>query len=80
MQAPIYATMPVHRMGQLALREACLSRAAESDFTAFSLADVDAAFGTITQLRWRQTVSLTGVLCHATCMPMVHFGAMVWQV
>ena len=56
----MYATVPVARMGQVTLREVLLSRAADSDFSAFSLEEVDAAFDHVTPLRWRQTVALTG--------------------
>jgi cleavage and polyadenylation specificity factor subunit 2 len=62
LQAPVYATVPVQRMGQVTMRDACRARAAETEAPPFSLADVDRAFAHVTQLRWRQTVNLPGAL------------------
>lgn len=62
MQAPVYATVPVQRMGQVTMRDACRARAAATEAPPFSLAEVDRAFAHITQLRWRQTVNLPGAL------------------
>ena len=43
--AHVYSTLPVNRMGQMFLYDAYLSRtAADANFSAFSLDDVDAAF------------------------------------
>jgi Cft2 family RNA processing exonuclease len=61
-QAPVYATVPVQRMGQVTMRDACRARAEATEAPPFSLADVDRAFSHITQLRWRQTVNLPGAL------------------
>jgi Metallo-beta-lactamase superfamily domain len=68
MQAPVYATVPVQRMGQVTMRDACRARAEATEAPPFSLADVDRAFAHITQLRWRQTVNLPGALpLHLMC-------------
>lgn len=60
LQAPIYATVPVQRMGQMFLYDQFLSRWQTSDFSAFSLDDVDAAFQRIRQVKFQQQVKLTG--------------------
>ena len=59
-QAPVYATLPVHKMGQMVAYEAFLSRAAVADFTTYDLDDVDAAFSAVRQLRYQQHVSFSG--------------------
>lgn len=71
MQAPVYATVPVQRMGQVTMRDACRARAAATQAPPFSLEDVDRAFAHITQLRWRQTVNLPGALP-------LHFHVLRW--
>ena len=58
--APIYATYPVSKMGQMFLYDQCLNRAAVSEFDAYDLNDVDAAFGHITTLKYQQVFSLSG--------------------
>lgn len=75
-QAPIYATVPVQRMGQVTMRDACRARTAAAEAPPFSLADLDRAFAHITQLRWRQTVNLPGALpLHFTCAGGLPSGA-----
>ena len=59
-QAPIYATLPVQRLGRMALQDEYLSRVGDEDFVGFTLDEVDAAFHRIVPLRWRQTVHLSG--------------------
>ncbi|CAK0764272.1 hypothetical protein CVIRNUC_003141 [Coccomyxa viridis] len=58
--APIYATYPVNKMGQMFLYDQCLNRAAVSEFDAYDLNDVDAAFAHITTLKYQQVFSLSG--------------------
>ncbi|GFR46474.1 hypothetical protein Agub_g8051 [Astrephomene gubernaculifera] len=57
LRAPIYSTKPVRRMGEMFLFEACLSKQAVSEFSRFSLDDVDSAFRlnpAWTELRYHQ--------------------------
>lgn len=58
--APIYATNPTSKMGQMCLYDECQNRAAVSEFDAFDLSDIDAAFAHITTLKYQQVFSLTG--------------------
>ena len=49
-------------MGQMFLYDQCLNRAAVSEFDAYDLNDVDAAFAHITTLKYQQVFSLSGKL------------------
>lgn len=60
LKCPIYATTPVYKMGQLTLYDFYQSMYFSSEFGAFSLDDVDAAFEMVTQVRYQQTVNLPG--------------------
>lgn len=60
MAAPIYATGAIHKMGQMFMYDAYLNQYASSNFESFNLDDVDAAFERITQLRYKQEVTLLG--------------------
>ena len=57
-KTPIYATVPVLKMGQMFAYDAFLCRQASSDFNAFNLDNVDEAFAQITPLRYQQTISI----------------------
>ena len=61
--APVYATIPVRKMGQLCMYDAhatALIANAKFDSTAFSLDDVDEAFDGMHELKFAQVVKLTG--------------------
>jgi Cft2 family RNA processing exonuclease len=62
MQAPVYATLPVHRMGQMFMYDQYSSRTEAADFDVFDLDDVDAAFARVKTLRFQQNLALTGVV------------------
>lgn len=62
LQAPVYATAPCHKMGQMFMYDQFLSRQLSSDFTAFSLDDVDAAFQGMRHVKFQQQVQLSGSL------------------
>lgn len=61
MQAPVYVTVPVHKMGQMFMYDQFLSRQQSSNFEAFSLDDVDSAFQRMRQLKYQQQVRFTGM-------------------
>ena len=65
LQAAIYGTLPVHKMGQMFMYDQFLSRQQSSDFDTFTLDDVDTAFQRMSQLRFQQEVRLTGALLQA---------------
>uniref|UniRef100_M4C192 Cleavage and polyadenylation specificity factor subunit 2 n=1 Tax=Hyaloperonospora arabidopsidis (strain Emoy2) TaxID=559515 RepID=M4C192_HYAAE len=60
LNAPIYGTLPVHRMGQIALYDAFQAKTKhESDFALFSLDDVDLVFEKFQQLKYSEKLTLT---------------------
>ncbi|KFM22875.1 Cleavage and polyadenylation specificity factor subunit 2 [Auxenochlorella protothecoides] len=54
---PVYITGAAHKMGQMELYEECLVRSGCSEFTAFSLDHIDAAFDGMTTLNYLQHCS-----------------------
>lgn len=68
LSCPIFATIPVHKMGQMFLYDYCVSKTATQDFDLFSLDDVDSSFDHVQQLKYNQSVSLSGkILIIITC-------------
>lgn len=81
--APIYSTMPTCRLGRLALHGARSIRTVDSGFDAFSGDDIDKAFDRVQQLRWRQTVALTGRGEGITITPYAAgrlLGGSIWNI
>lgn len=60
LSCPIYATIPVHKMGQMFVYDFYLSHHNYKDFEFYSLDDVDTTFEKIEQLKYSQHVSLKG--------------------
>jgi len=56
--APIYATLPIYKMGQMFMYDAFMSRA-KFKFDVFDLDDVDQTFARINQLKYYQDIALT---------------------
>eukprot|EP00887_Chlorella_sp_A99_P003905 scaffold11.g3905.t1 len=80
---PIYCTGPVHKMGQMYMYDAFLGRQATSDFSVFTLDDVDAAFARATALRYQQTLRLGGRGEGMAITPLAAghlLGGTVWRV
>ncbi|RUS90562.1 hypothetical protein EGW08_001650 [Elysia chlorotica] len=61
LNCPIYATVPVYKMGQMFMYDLYQSRHNSQDFDKFSLDDVDVAFDKIIQLEYSQPVDLKGL-------------------
>uniref|UniRef100_K3WHC0 Cleavage and polyadenylation specificity factor subunit 2 n=1 Tax=Globisporangium ultimum (strain ATCC 200006 / CBS 805.95 / DAOM BR144) TaxID=431595 RepID=K3WHC0_GLOUD len=60
LKAPIYGTLPVHRMGQIALYDAYQAKTkSDGDFALFTLDDVDAVFENFKQLKYSEKLTLT---------------------
>jgi len=80
---PIYATMPVHKMGQMFLYDTYQSFQNVEDFSYYTLDEVDIAFEKINQLKYNQSVSLRGkgegiVI---TPLPAGHMiGGTIWKI
>ena len=60
LDCPIYATIPVHKMGQMFMYDLYQAHSVVEDFTLFDLNDVDAAFDKIITVKYSQTVNLSG--------------------
>ncbi|XP_059486908.1 probable cleavage and polyadenylation specificity factor subunit 2 [Neocloeon triangulifer] len=83
LNCPIYATIPVYKMGQMFMYDLYQSRTNMEDFDIFSLDDVDAAFDKIIQLKYNQTVALKGkgYGLSITPLPAGHMiGGTMWKV
>lgn len=64
LNCPIYATLPVYKMGQMFMYDLYQSHRNVSDFDLFTLDDVDAAFDKITQLKYNQSIDMKGKAFH----------------
>lgn len=94
LSCPVYATVPVYKMGQMFLYDQCQSRHNSEEFDVYSLDDVDAAFDRVVQLKYHQTVTVGrgGVSvsvggggdsggCSITPLPAGHMiGGTVWRI
>lgn len=60
LNCPIYATLPVYKMGQMFMYDLYQSHRNMTDFDLFTLDDVDTAFDRITQLKYNQSVDMKG--------------------
>ncbi|KAJ1658834.1 hypothetical protein IWQ61_001983 [Dispira simplex] len=59
LQCPVYGTMPLVNMGQIALQDLLLSRRSMEPFDLFTMEDINRAFQHITTLRYHQPIPLT---------------------
>lgn len=62
LNCPIYATIPVYKMGQMFMYDLYQSHYNMEDFDLFTLDDVDAAFDKIIQLKYNQSISMKGIV------------------
>lgn len=60
LKCPVYATIPVFKMGQMFMYDLHQSRSNSEDFTLFTLDHVDAAFDLFVQLKYDQSIPLEG--------------------
>ena len=74
LQVPVYATAPCHKMGQMFMYDQYLSRQQSSDFSTFTLDDVDAAFRNMRHLKFQQQVKLTGILPALASLQVLQVG------
>ncbi|CAG5106697.1 Similar to Cpsf100: Probable cleavage and polyadenylation specificity factor subunit 2 (Drosophila melanogaster) [Cotesia congregata] len=83
LNCPIYATIPVYKMGQMFMYDMYQSRNYMEDFDLFTLDDVDAAFDKIVQLKYNQSVSMKGkgYGVSLTPLPAGHMiGGTIWKI
>ncbi|XP_010880557.2 cleavage and polyadenylation specificity factor subunit 2 isoform X1 [Esox lucius] len=83
LNCPIYATIPVYKMGQMFMYDLYQSRNNTEDFSLFTLDDVDCAFDKIQQLKYSQIVNLKGKGhgLSITPLPAGHMiGGTIWKI
>ncbi|CAI2353228.1 unnamed protein product [Caenorhabditis sp. 36 PRJEB53466] len=80
--APVYATVPVYKMGQMFIYDVVYSHLDVEDFEYYSLDDVDMAFEKVEQVKYNQTVVLKGDSgVHFTALPAGHMlGGSIWRI
>eukprot|EP01102_Stenamoeba_stenopodia_P012340 TRINITY_DN3882_c0_g1_i1.p1 TRINITY_DN3882_c0_g1~~TRINITY_DN3882_c0_g1_i1.p1 ORF type:complete len:787 (-),score=164.62 TRINITY_DN3882_c0_g1_i1:39-2354(-) len=83
LNAPIYSTIPVYKMGQMFLYDAHQSRQNYEEFDVFDLDDVDEAFRKFIQLKYSQHERLQGKGegIEITPYPAGHMlGGTIWKI
>lgn len=79
---PIYATVPVYKMGQMFLYDWVNGHSSVEEFTLFNLDDIDAAFERVQQVKYSQTILLKGDNgLQITPLPAGHMiGGAIWRI
>ncbi|KAI5746357.1 hypothetical protein M8J77_002710 [Diaphorina citri] len=83
LSCPIFATIPVYKMGQMFMYDLFQSRYNMEDFDLFNLDDVDAAFDKMIQLKYNQSVPMKdkGLGLTITPLPAGHMiGGTIWKI
>uniref|UniRef100_A0A915AJI3 Cleavage and polyadenylation specificity factor subunit 2 n=2 Tax=Parascaris univalens TaxID=6257 RepID=A0A915AJI3_PARUN len=82
MNCPIYATVPVYKMGQMFLYDWVNGHTSVEDFTLFNLDDIDGAFERVQQVKYSQTILLKGDNgLQITPLPAGHMiGGAIWRI
>ncbi|KHN82608.1 putative cleavage and polyadenylation specificity factor subunit 2 [Toxocara canis] len=82
MSCPIYATVPVYKMGQMFLYDWVNGHTSVEDFTLFNLDDIDGAFERVQQVKYSQTILLKGDNgLQITPLPAGHMiGGAIWRI
>jgi cleavage and polyadenylation specificity factor subunit 2 len=79
---PVYATLPVHYMGQMMFYDLLLGKSGQNDLP-LTLDDVDSTFDHIRKLEYYQTVALEGVGTDISITPFAagnSLGACIWRI
>ncbi|CAF3339884.1 unnamed protein product [Rotaria socialis] len=83
LKCPVYATIPVYKMGQMFMYDLHQSRSNSEDFTLFTLDHVDAAFDLFVQMKYDQSIQLegNGQGLTITPLPAGHMiGGAIWKI
>uniref|UniRef100_A0A1B6EDG6 Cleavage and polyadenylation specificity factor subunit 2 n=1 Tax=Clastoptera arizonana TaxID=38151 RepID=A0A1B6EDG6_9HEMI len=83
LNCPIYATIPVYKMGQMFMYDLYQSRHDMEEFDMFTLDDVDAAFDKIVQLKYNQSINMKGKGYGITITPLPAghmIGGTMWKI
>lgn len=76
LEAPVFGTLPIQRMGRLAITDHLQACQAGSDFQAFSSSDVAAAFDCMNIMHYQERAILTGMQHSQGCLhALCHFVA-----
>ncbi|KAK9497112.1 hypothetical protein O3M35_004488 [Rhynocoris fuscipes] len=83
LSCPVYATIPVYKMGQMFMYDLYQSKFNNEEFTTFNLDDVDAAFDKVIQLKYNQTIAMKGKVYGLSVVPMPAghmIGGTIWKI
>ncbi|CAI4229272.1 unnamed protein product [Auanema sp. JU1783] len=82
LNAPVYATVPVFKMGQMFMYDWVYGHMNVEEFELFSLDDVDNAFKNVQQVKYNQTILLKGDNgIQFTPLPAGHMiGGAIWKI
>ncbi|VDK54435.1 unnamed protein product [Anisakis simplex] len=82
LNCPVYATVPVYKMGQMFLYDWVNGHTSVEDFTLFNLDDIDGAFERVQQVKYSQTILLKGANgLQITPLPAGHMiGGAIWRI
>ena len=83
LSCPIYATVPVYKMGQMFLYDHYQARQSMEDFDKYTLDEIDRTFEMMTQLKYNQTINLKGKGegISITPLPAGHMiGGAIWKI
>ena len=83
LNCPIYATVPVYKMGQMFLYDLYQARHSMEEFDKYTLDEIDRTFEMMTQLKFNQTVNLKGKGegISITPLPAGHMlGGSIWKI
>lgn len=80
LNAPIYSTIPVYKMGQMFMYDFFQSKEQSEDFGLFSLDDIDAAFDLFHQLKYSQTIQLPQGITISPFAAGHTVGGTIWKI
>ncbi|KAI6205525.1 Cleavage and polyadenylation specificity factor subunit 2 [Aphelenchoides besseyi] len=82
LKCPIYATVPVYKMGQLFLKDWLIGHKNVEEFPHFEISDIDAAFDNVQPVKYNQLVNLKGDSgLQIMPLPAGHMiGGAVWRI
>ncbi|KAI6173353.1 Cleavage and polyadenylation specificity factor subunit 2 [Aphelenchoides besseyi] len=82
LKCPIYATVPVYKMGQLFLKDWLIGHKNVEEFSHFEISDIDAAFDNVQPVKYNQLVNLKGDSgLQIMPLPAGHMiGGAIWRI
>lgn len=83
LNCPIYATVPVYKMGLMFMYDVYMSKIMNEEFDLFNLDDIDFTFDKVQQVKYSQTINLKGKGqgLQITALPGGHMiGGTIWRI